>query len=700
MKHIIIVDDRLENRYMLQALLKGDEYKISSAKNGAEALFLAQKSPPDLIISDILMPVMDGYTLCMKWHKDEALKKIPFIFYTAAYTKPEDIRFGLRLGADRFLIKPLEPTEFLTAVKNILDEFNTGKVKSNPEPVSSEVEELREYNAVLFRKLEDKLYKAEKSDQKLKKYALDLEKNIQKLERSEENLRQAHEYVDNLFNYANAPVVVWNSSFTIVRFNRAFEHLTGYDAGEVVGQKLDVLFPEQSKKESLVQIKKTLEGVNWQSVEIPILTKKKEIRIILWNSASVYNNEGKVLISTIAQGQDITGRKQAEDALKASEEKLIKLNATKDKFFSIIAHDLKTPFNGILGYTELLNAEADKLDTSTVVEYSGIIHRAALHAHRILDNLLSWARIQQEQMPYNPVPAVLKESAGEVIELLKENAADKMIIVTNNIPDGLTVTSDVDMLKSVLQNLVTNAIKFTPADGKIELDAVKRGKQVVISVKDNGKGINGEILDKLFKIESNFSTPGTEQEVGTGLGLILCREFVEKHGGKIWAESEEGKWTVFYFTLPHYVEEAKPFSQKAGFAKSTDDQMKDLKILIAEDDELSAALLSKAVESYSKVVIKVKNGIDAVETCHNNPDIDLVLMDIQMPKMDGYEATKQIRKFNKKMVIIAQTAHSLSVDRQNAMDAGCDDYISKPYNKALLISLLKKCVEKQKNIVL
>lgn len=552
MKHIIVVDDRLENRYMLQSLFAGDEYKISTAKNGVEALTLAGKSPPDLIISDILMPVMDGFTLCKEWHRDEALKKIPFVFYTAAYTKPEDIKFGHKLGADRFLLKPLEPTEFLSTIKEVLTEFESGMVKSKPEMVRSELEELKEYNAVLFGKLEDKLYKLELSDNKLKKYAIELEKNIQKLELSQENLRQTHEYLDNLFDYANAPIVVWNSSFSIIRFNRAFEHLTGYYAGEVVGQKLEILFPESTKKESLTQIKRTLSGAQWESVEVPILTKNKEIRLILWNSASVYDNQGKTLISTIAQGQDITERKLAEEALKLSEAKLKELNATKDKFFSIIAHDLKSPFNGILGFSDLLKTEANELDPATIFQYAEMINSSAQEVYRLLDNLLNWARIQQGRMPYNPTDKDLKGVADEVIALLNENANDKMITVSENIPDGLTVKADDDMLKAVIRNLVSNAIKFTPANGIIELNAVEQNKEVEISVKDNGKGMNHDNLEKLFKIDSNFTTRGTDGEAGTGLGLILTKEFVEKHCGKIWAESEEGKGSVFYFTLPSY----------------------------------------------------------------------------------------------------------------------------------------------------
>ena len=550
MKHIIIADDRLENRYMLESLLKGVEYNITTAKNGLEALMLARKTPPDLIITDILMPVMDGFTLCKEWRKDETLQKIPFIFYTAAYTNPQDISYALRLGADKYLIKPQEPSEFLSIIKLVLYESEQGLIESKPAVDKNETENLKEYNAVLFRKLEDKLLQAEMSDRRLKQYAAELEQNIQKLKLSEENLRQTHDYLDNLIDYANAPIIVWNPQFKIIRFNQAFEHLTGYNVNEVLGQKLDMLFPKDAKIDSLAQIDKTLGGQHWESVEIPILTKSNEMRIILWNSASIYDREGKQVISTIAQGQDITERKRTEEALKASEAKLKDLNATKDKFFSIIAHDLRSPFNGILGFSNLLKEDAYELNPETIIEYGDLINKAALQVFRLLDNLLNWARVQQGHLAYNPTPFALKEISREVIELMVENANTKRITVKDNIPEGLMVTADIDMLKSVVRNLVSNAIKFTPPNGNIELDAVEHDQKVEISVKDSGKGIPVDSIDKLFNIDTNFSTRGTAGEEGTGLGLILTKEFIEKHNGKVWAESKEGQGSVFHFTIP------------------------------------------------------------------------------------------------------------------------------------------------------
>ncbi len=550
MKHIIIVDDRLENRYMLESLLKGFDYKISTAKNGLEALSLARRSIPDLAISDILMPVMDGFTLCKEWRQDELLKNIPFIFYTAAYTSPQDIKYALRLGADRFLIKPQEPSEFLTVIKEVLEQSEMGRMKSKPEVKKSEIESLKEYNAVLFRKLEDKLIQTEQSDKKLKQYALEIEQNIQKLKISDENLRQTRNYLDNLINFANAPFIVWNPQFKIIRLNRAFEDLTGYNSNELLGQNLEMLFPDSSKKESFLLIEKTLGGEHLESKEIPVLTKQNDTRIILWNSAPIYDKDGKTLISTIAQGQNITELKKAEETLRASEAKLKEINTTKDKFFSIIAHDLKNPFNAIMGFSNILKDEAHEMDIPTIQEYADMINRAAVQVFRLLDNLLNWARIQQDQIPFNPTTLILKEITDEMIELMRESAARKQIVINNLIADELTVKADSDMLKSIFRNLLSNAIKFTSSNGKVELDAVKDGDKVKIAVNDNGRGMSKENLDKLFKLDIGYSTRGTENEEGTGLGLILCKEFIEKHGGTFSVESELDIGSRFSFTLP------------------------------------------------------------------------------------------------------------------------------------------------------
>jgi CheY-like chemotaxis protein len=252
------------------------------------------------------------------------------------------------------------------------------------------------------------------------------------------------------------------------------------------------------------------------------------------------------------------------------------------------------------------------------------------------------------------------------------------------------------MFESLMRNLVFNAIKFTPQKGRITIEAKPFSESfVLISIKDTGVGMNKDLLDNLFRLDANTSRPGTEGESCTGLGLIISRDFVEKHGGKIWVESEEGFGSTFSFTIPYdsgTVEKAliKSFVLAKGKIDQTDPQNLGLKILIAEDDEISELLVKIALTDFYKEIITVKTGIDAVETCRNHPEMDLVLMDIRMPGIDGYEATRQIRLFNRDVVIIAQTAFGISGEYEKAIEAGCDDYIAKP----LIITVLKEIILK------
>jgi len=256
-----------------------------------------------------------------------------------------------------------------------------------------------------------------------------------------------------------------------------------------------------------------------------------------------------------ASMQDITYRKAAEEALRESEARLQDLNATKDKFFSIIAHDLISPFNSIIGFSELLSSEAKNLDMGTITQYAGIIHHSGNQALLLLQNLLDWARIQQGRFTFCPRNILLKEISAEAVSVVSAAAAQKKILVINNVSPKLIVNADENMLRTLIRNLVSNAVKFTGQGGRIEITAKTAGNMVKISVSDTGVGIPDQELKKLFNIGSSFSTRGTNNEKGTGLGLILCREFAEKHGGTIRAESKEGAGSIFHFTIPAAIED-------------------------------------------------------------------------------------------------------------------------------------------------
>jgi two-component system, sensor histidine kinase and response regulator len=229
---------------------------------------------------------------------------------------------------------------------------------------------------------------------------------------------------------------------------------------------------------------------------------------------------------------------------------LQELNATKDKFFSIIAHDLKNPFNTLMGFTELLLNNLDSYSSEKLNEFIGILHDTSRQSYALLENLLDWSRSQTGRIQMLQETIDLYSLTEENINLLNNFAAKKSVTLINDIPAGTQVFADQNMIKTVIRNLLSNAIKYTREQGNITLSLTKNDQGIEYQVKDTGIGIKPENLQKLFRIDVNYSTRGTSDEAGTGLGLILCKEFIAKNGGKIWVESEYGSGSTFKFTLP------------------------------------------------------------------------------------------------------------------------------------------------------
>ena len=235
-------------------------------------------------------------------------------------------------------------------------------------------------------------------------------------------------------------------------------------------------------------------------------------------------------------------------AIKTAE--LKELNSSKDRFFSIIAHDLKNPFNIIIGFSEILNEEIKANHVARINEYANNINTSAIQTLRLLENLLEWASSQSGKISFNPVPISIMELLDEELKMAKDMAIAKNIELIKSYSEDATIVADRNMVKTILRNLISNAIKFTRRNGKIEVKAGIIRNQLEISVRDSGIGMTKEIMKQLFRIDADISTRGTEDEKGTGLGLFLCKDFVEKHGGKIWVESESGKGSVFSFSFP------------------------------------------------------------------------------------------------------------------------------------------------------
>lgn len=391
----------------------------------------------------------------------------------------------------------------------------------------------------------------------------------------------------------------------------------------------------------------------------------------------------------IANARKYSELAYANQALRVSEAELSELNATKDKFFSIIAHDLKSPFNSIVGFSEILVEQITKKDYNGIEKYAGFIINSSQRAMDLLMNLMEWARSQTGRIEFNPQQFDLSEFINEITPMFDDIAGQKKIEIKKVLPDCISVSADQAMISTVLRNLISNAIKFTKPGGEIILAVTKEKNKLTVSVKDNGIGIPNDIIDKLFRIDENITTYGTANETGTGLGLILCKEFIEKHDEEIWVVSEEGKGSTFYFTLPYNAKPAAKTIDRQLAPSGKNETVRNLKILIAEDDEASSQLISIHVRKFGNEIINVQNGREAVKTCRDNPDIELILMDIQMPEMNGYEATRQIRQFNTEVIIIALTAFALTGDKEKAMEAGCNDHISKPVKIAELQELIQ-----------
>ncbi|GEM_PF-666476 len=291
---------------------------------------------------------------------------------------------------------------------------------------------------------------------------------------------------------------------------------------------------------------------------MPVLNREEFIldenglkRWLLTSKLPLRDIDGRI-IGLVGIGRDITERKQAEQEIKHKSEELQKLNSEKDKFFSIIAHDLRGPFSGFLGLTQVMAEELPSLTMAQVQELAISMKNSATNLYSLLENLLQWARMQQGAISFTPEVVQLKPLIDECIAITLETARNKGIDISYNIQEITAVFVDRNMLQTVIRNLVSNAIKFTTRGGAIDIFAeISNDENVVISVKDTGIGMSREMVDNLFRPDIRTSRPGTENEPSTGLGLLLCKEFVEKHGGKITVESEVGKGSVFHFSVPY-----------------------------------------------------------------------------------------------------------------------------------------------------
>ncbi|PKL89297.1 MAG: hypothetical protein CVV23_06040 [Ignavibacteriae bacterium HGW-Ignavibacteriae-2] len=373
--------------------------------------------------------------------------------------------------------------------------------------------------------------------------------DITKQKESEFALQNNLNFLEVLINTLPTPIYYKDIFGNYQGCNNAFVDLCGKTRNELIGKNVHYIFPEDIAKFLFEKDQELLKNKGIQHFEKHLtFPNNKEIDVIFHQASFV--NYDEQIVGLVGGIINISDRIEIENKLAVYAEELKKSNTGKDKFFSIIAHDLKNPFITLLGFTDALIDDYSSMSKEEHLEYLKQIRNTSKFSFQLLENLLQWSRSQSGKLQNDPVVFNLRDILEEVISLNINIAISKKIELINEITYDLSVIADKDMVKTVLRNLIGNAIKFTDNRGKIIVSANINGRFAEISVEDDGMGISEKNLQKLFDIDKFHSTNGTRNEQGTGLGLILCKEFAEKNNGEIWVESEFGKGSKFTFTLP------------------------------------------------------------------------------------------------------------------------------------------------------
>lgn len=397
----------------------------------------------------------------------------------------------------------------------------------------------------------------------------------------------------------------------------------------------------------------------------------------------------------VAVYDDVTERERALIDLKEALEKAQESDRLKSAFLANMSHEIRTPMNGILGFAELL--KKPDLAGYEQQKYINIIEKSGTRMLHIINDIVDISKIEAGLMAISMQKTNVNELIEDTYTFFKPEAETKGIKLSfkTALPaKEASIKTDREKLYAILTNLVINAVKYT-REGFIEVGydivGVKNASTLQFYVRDSGIGIPKDRQAAIFErfIQADIDNRMAYQ--GAGLGLAITKAYVEMLGGKIRVKSEAGKGSTFYFTLPYDTGQTEETNGYQALVSEKNDDVRKLKILIAEDDEVSEMLLDETIRNFGKEVLKARTGAEAVELCRANPDIDLILMDIRMPEMGGYQATKQIRAFNREVIIIAQTAYGLTGDREQAIASGCSDYIAKPIKKMELEAMIQKC---------
>ena len=684
MKRILIVDDILENRYLLEALLKGIDHEVMSAVDGAEALEMARRNTPDLIVADILMPVMDGYSLCRHCKTDPVLRHVPFIFYTATYTEPEDQAFALSLGADRFIIKPEEPEELKRIVEEVLERGPSPHLPASRDMEGREFYE--DYSKALFRKLEKKAAEVDRLSE-------NLSRETEERKKLEKTLFEFETKLNMLLDATTAAIVLTDMEGNVLFINRRFSEIFGYGLEDM--PTIDAWFvrayPDVMVRRSMLQSWKAAgkisgpEGMEVNPVETRVVCRDGTSRQVSVMDAVITD----IHLTTF---NDLTERRKLEDQL---------LHAQKMESIGLlaggVAHDFNNILTAIVGYGHLLMTKLPPEGPSRgyVEQILNVTDRGAKLTHSIF----AFTRKQNTQMKPVRLNHLIRGTESFLRRLINESIELK----TDLSIDDITVMADPYQIEQVIMNLVTNArdaisdigsITIRTQAAAIDDDFIAaqglgvKGNYVLLTVSDTGKGIDAETRKNIF--EPFFTTK--EAGRGTGLGLTVVYGIVKRHNGHILVESEPGGGTVFSVYLPSLdmADVSDDIEQSSHELKGTET------ILLAEDNDDSRRATRLNLEEWGYKVVEATSGTQAVALLNEQRDlISLVLADLVMPGMGGWEAYREAVKIRPNIRFIFTSGYTDdSIDTRSIREAGFE-LLSKPVTPSLLLARVREALDKQ-----
>ncbi len=511
-------------------------------------------------------------------------------------------------------------------------------------------------------------------DKKINGYLLQVQDITERVKTEEENMMLAHS-----LKSVNECVSITDLDDKILFVNESFLRTYGYTRDELIGKHLGLLRSENNPPEVTDEILSATIHSGWKG---ELLNKRKdgsEFPISL--STTMVKDKNGEIIALIGVASDITERKKFEKELIEAKEKALESDRLKSAFLANMSHEIRTPMNGILGFTNLLSEPG--LSNKEIREYIKIIQKSGERMLNTVNDLIDISKIETGQMQVVYSETTVKEQIVNLYNFFYPEAAEKGLsfIFKDEInPENVMIRTDIAKLDSILTNLIKNAIKYTQK-GTIEIGAALNKNTLEVYVKDTGIGIPPDRHKAVFNRFEQADFGDTRAFEGSGLGLAIVKAYIEMMGGEIDLKSQPGVGSVFSFFIPVEIVAENHAIEKYNEETKNMDELKKLKILIVEDDPVGLQFLKAVLFPFDADILTAENGLMAVETVKNNPDIDIVLMDLRMPVMDGYEATRQIREFNKQVIIIAQTAFALTGDKEKAINAGCNDYLSKPILK-------------------